>query len=651
MSTLLATLRLRHRPHPEQARSWSERAHSHLPEEKVRRLVFLAWEAAVEEASETPQGRQRLRALIAHHQRRSRVRPVLSIPAGLMGRWLAPARVWLAGKRGFSLIEVLTVLLILGVLTAIAVPTFLGETATAKDSNAKQELAVAYHEAKTTLVGASSYPSLGSNTDAPGAATLIGFLRGSEPQLTFRTDAVAPGNPNQVQVQRPDPNIVVYADSSVSGRVFCAESIETAEAAAANSTTPGLHWGSGTGAGACQALPVPVIVGGYQPRVLSFPALSGSAQQGQTLSVTAGSWSKAPSSYTYQWQDCLGSSCSPIAGATTSSYTLTAADVGYTVQAVITAANLGGSTTASSSTAAAVTPLPPVQQSAPAISGFSQVGQPLSVSVGAWSNNPSAYAYQWQLCNSSGGNCTPISGATSSTYTPVSSQATSTLRVLVSASNAGGASSATTALIPVSHVSGAAFPPETVLAGSFAAANSGNKIIVSTADASSGQSGPLMVRCSVPAPSSCLNYDPTKNQLYPAGNYSLGAPSTPVLNATQLADLKAQAQSAGTYYTSCPSSSTGRVVFIDSSTACTLPGGNSPSSYGILIDNGGAVTIGGNTSYYGIVYVTNPTLSTSTLFSESGTAVIYGAIFVDGPATVLAGESALNVQYDRKAFS
>jgi hypothetical protein len=84
--------------------------------------------------------------------------------------------------------------------------------------------------------------------------------------------------------------------------------------------------------------------------------VSGTATQGDVLSVSQGSWSNSPSSYGYQWQDCnsSGACCAAISGATASSYTLAAGDVGHTVRAAVTATNAGGSGTASSAVTAVV---------------------------------------------------------------------------------------------------------------------------------------------------------------------------------------------------------------------------------------------------------------------------------------------------------
>ena len=82
--------------------------------------------------------------------------------------------------------------------------------------------------------------------------------------------------------------------------------------------------------------------------------MTGSAIQGQTLTVAAGSWSTTPASTTYAWQRCNanGRVCSPIAGATASSYAVTAADVGHALLVVVTA-HAGAATASAFSTASA----------------------------------------------------------------------------------------------------------------------------------------------------------------------------------------------------------------------------------------------------------------------------------------------------------
>jgi YD repeat-containing protein len=75
---------------------------------------------------------------------------------------------------------------------------------------------------------------------------------------------------------------------------------------------------------------------------------------------------------------------------------------------------------------------------APSINGFPEVGVRLAASSGRWSGNPVVYGYQWEDCNSSGGECAPIPGATNANYTPTLSDANRVVTVLVTATNGGG---------------------------------------------------------------------------------------------------------------------------------------------------------------------------------------------------------------------
>jgi subtilisin family serine protease/streptogramin lyase len=68
---------------------------------------------------------------------------------------------------------------------------------------------------------------------------------------------------------------------------------------------------------------------------------------------------------------------------------------------------------------------------------------PESTTNGTWTGESTSYAYQWQRCNATGGECVNISGATKSTYTPVEADVGKTLRITVTAKNAGGETAAT----------------------------------------------------------------------------------------------------------------------------------------------------------------------------------------------------------------
>ncbi|HLW94588.1 MAG TPA: hypothetical protein VKS25_04340, partial [Solirubrobacteraceae bacterium] len=94
----------------------------------------------------------------------------------------------------------------------------------------------------------------------------------------------------------------------------------------------------------------------------------------------------------------------------------------------------------------------PASSTPPQISGIAQIAVPLSANAGTWLNAPTSYSYQWLLCDTYGNSCGAISGATSSIFTPGNADYQETLRVAVTASNAGGkatATSAQTALVEI----------------------------------------------------------------------------------------------------------------------------------------------------------------------------------------------------------
>jgi hypothetical protein len=83
------------------------------------------------------------------------------------------------------------------------------------------------------------------------------------------------------------------------------------------------------------------------PAISSVPSVTGTAQTGQTLSVSNGSWSGSPTSYLYQWTRSLtsGGSYSSITSATSQTYVVTSSDVGYFIKGTVAGVNAGGTST------------------------------------------------------------------------------------------------------------------------------------------------------------------------------------------------------------------------------------------------------------------------------------------------------------------
>ena len=121
---------------------------------------------------------------------------------------------------------------------------------------------------------------------------------------------------------------------------------------------------------------VAVVAGGgtvSRPAATSLPSVTGTPQAGQTFASSVGTWSGAPTSFTYQWRRCdaSGAQCTAILGATTSTYTLSPGDIGATISLVVTATGKGGSTSATAATTAPVVAAP-----VPAAVPGSAVAQP-----------------------------------------------------------------------------------------------------------------------------------------------------------------------------------------------------------------------------------------------------------------------------------
>jgi hypothetical protein len=109
----------------------------------------------------------------------------------------------------------------------------------------------------------------------------------------------------------------------------------------------------------------------FTPVNVEAPILTGSAAQGQPLSVTEGVWAHAPETIAYQWLSCdaSGESCASMDGQTESTHLVNEGDTGHTLRVLVTAANLAGSvsvlTTASKVIAPALSPTPPTVYMSP----------------------------------------------------------------------------------------------------------------------------------------------------------------------------------------------------------------------------------------------------------------------------------------------
>ncbi len=89
-------------------------------------------------------------------------------------------------------------------------------------------------------------------------------------------------------------------------------------------------------------------------------------------------------------------------------------------------------------------PAAPANRALPTISGAAKIGKKLKASHGFWSGSPTL-TYRWLRCSSAGTSCKGIAKATASAYVLVKADAGHRIEIRVTATNAAGTASATSA--------------------------------------------------------------------------------------------------------------------------------------------------------------------------------------------------------------
>jgi len=133
----------------------------------------------------------------------------------------------------------------------------------------------------------------------------------------------------------------------------------------------------------------------------------------------------------------------PAAATSTTTTTPTTTTTTPTTTTTTTPTTTTTTPTTTTTTTTPPPPPPPANTTPPSISGTATQGNTLTATNGTWSGSPTGYGYQWQDCTANG--CQNISGATSSSYALQVTDVGSTVDVVVTATNAGGSTAATSA--------------------------------------------------------------------------------------------------------------------------------------------------------------------------------------------------------------
>ena len=198
------------------------------------------------------------------------------------------------------------------------------------------------------------------------------------------------------------------------------------------------------------------------------PIVTGPPVAGKVIQVTTGTWSPVPAGLSYQWERCNtnGRICAAIANANRSAYTLTNADVGHALLAIVQAEN-GGTMQDAFSTATPGVVAGPVQGPAPTIgpsvAGYAIEGQALSAEPGIWKGVGSVlFAFRWYRCDADGGGCRPIPNATQAIYTTTPKDVGATVGLSLTASDSIGQALAYASLVGPVAAATAALTPTTL---------------------------------------------------------------------------------------------------------------------------------------------------------------------------------------------
>jgi hypothetical protein len=203
----------------------------------------------------------------------------------------------------------------------------------------------------------------------------------------------------------------------------------------------------------------PLLESTAQPLVTGQPAV------GKVVQVTTGNWSPTQPTLAYQWERCNANAraCAAISKATSSSYTVTNADLGHSLLAIVQATNGGTTQNAFSSATPAVVARVgrgPVATALPTVNGSAITGQQIGAQAGIWQGIGSiVFGFAWYRCDTAGGHCAAIPGATQNVYTLGARDTGKTIGLALTAADSVGKTTEYASLIGPVAATGATLTP------------------------------------------------------------------------------------------------------------------------------------------------------------------------------------------------
>ena len=302
---------------------------------------------------------------------------------------------------GFTIVELLVVIVVIGVLAAITIVSYTGISNRAKSATLMADLTHASNQLKFYQVDHSAYPTSLDASDCP-----LDSLSVVDDRYCLKSSS---GNTFTTYTQLSTNEFILDA-TNTNGTIY----------RVTEDSTPAPATGLAT-----------------------IAVISGTKAVGSVL--TAGALTPSGATVTYQWQTATtsGGTYTNIAGATASTYTLIVGDLGDYIKIVATGSGSYANSVTSAATTVITTPITAIA----VISGTKVVGSILT--AGALSPAGGTGTYQWQTSTTSGGTYTNIAGATASTRTLVAGDLGDYIKVVATGSGSytGSATSAATTVI------------------------------------------------------------------------------------------------------------------------------------------------------------------------------------------------------------